>query len=307
MSKLTLRTIDIAEHTLINYCKAIGNGYFLMAEGKEDRLIILQGFLNGKAVRLYCDVDSLLSACSEVPEALPVDIISRELLLSFATHYFSCHGVGFPFSKKQVDDVRCIGFADATPINYPLVSAQNGNKVIWVELANVILPVVPKKSNYVNWQGLFIPVEIFLGYTLLSWPDVIALEIGDIIILDIENCKAIVAEKITIKLNFDGERMVIESLNEYDSVLEEDSVTLSSEGNIALDNLDVKVDFLLQEKMMTLAELQHMQVNQILPLDIDTAALNVCLRVGKHIIASGELVTVDDKLAVEIHKVNGSA
>lgn len=69
-----------------------------------------------------------------------------------------------------------------------------------------------------------------------------------------------------------------------------------------IDHIEVQVEALLGDARLTVAELRQLSAGDTLPID---RQLNeaVDLKVNGHVVARGEIVTVDDKFAVRITQV----
>jgi len=73
-------------------------------------------------------------------------------------------------------------------------------------------------------------------------------------------------------------------------------------GKRIIDHVEVQIEALLGDARLTVAELKQLSAGDTLPIDrqINEA---VDLRVNGHIVARGEIVTIDDKFAVRITQV----
>ncbi|WP_230350804.1 FliM/FliN family flagellar motor switch protein [Lelliottia sp. WAP21] len=306
MNTLELRHACAQEAALKKYAQAIGGHYQRMVSMPQGALILITATVNERQVNLYCDVDKLLKQCSVDIESLPVEMIDRKLLAGLATRYFSCHELRMPVSQDPVSDFTVTGVVDDTPVAFPLISMDSVEKFIWAELADITLPKLPKKTNAKNWSQLPLHMDIILGCTAISQCEMADLELGDVLIITDCFCNIIVANALAILCKIEEDNMVIDSIEEYNTSYSESSVSLVEASKLSVDNMEIKIDFLLEQKSMTLAELQTLQVNDLLPLQNEGAQINVSLRVGKIVIATGELVRVDDRLAVEILNINGT-
>ncbi len=71
-----------------------------------------------------------------------------------------------------------------------------------------------------------------------------------------------------------------------------------------IDHVEVEVEVLLGEAMISVSRLSSLQPGDVVPVDrklSETAEI----RVNGHIIARGEIVTVDDKFAVRVTEIGG--
>lgn len=306
MNFLALREVNANQTLLKRYVSATGKCYKTLISPPHQEFIHIIATLNDQVVNLYCDVDKLLHHCSPVSENLPVELIDKHLLTGLASRYFAFHGILMPVSQKPVDRFDIKGMLDSTQIAYPLVSMEPTEGFIWAELADITFPMLPKITNEVNWSHLTLQVKISLGYTLIHYTDIVELCCGDLFMLEVPTCTAIIANAITMGFKMDEDSMIIDSMEEYNVSTIDESISLVEKNCLTVDNLELKVDFFLEERNMTLAELKNIQMNEHLPLQTACETVIVSLRVGKQVIATGELVRVDDRLAVEIHNINGT-
>ncbi|WMI97558.1 FliM/FliN family flagellar motor switch protein [Pseudomonas chlororaphis subsp. aurantiaca] len=71
---------------------------------------------------------------------------------------------------------------------------------------------------------------------------------------------------------------------------------------ITVSQLPVKLEFVLDERVLTIAELNELIEHQVLPLNLE-AASRVEIRASGQCIATGELVQLDDRLGVELRDI----
>lgn len=306
MNFLALREVNRHLTLLKRYANATGKCYQTLISPSQKEFIHITATLSEQVVNLYCDVDKLLHHCSPAAETLPVELVDKYLLTGLAKRYFACHDLLMPVSQKPVERFDVQGVRNATQIAYPLVSMDPSKGFIWAELADITVPILPKIVNEANWSHLILQMKICLGYTLIHYPDIAELCCGDLFILEVQTCKATIANAITMGFKIDEGNMIVDSMEEYDASTTDDSISLVEKNCLTMDNLELKVEFFLEERIMTLAELQSIKVDEHLPLQKVGGTVNVNLRVGKKVIAAGELVRVDDRLAVEIHNIYGT-
>lgn len=69
-----------------------------------------------------------------------------------------------------------------------------------------------------------------------------------------------------------------------------------------IDHVEVQIEAMLGDARLTISELKQLAAGDTLPIDrqINEA---VDLRVNGHVVARGEIVTIDDKFAVRITQV----
>lgn len=306
MNTLALREVHLAEESLRRYARLCNKNYMLARVPSQHRFIHIAASLDERVVDLYCDADKLLQRCTTEAEALPVEIIDHHLLVGLARRYFSCHEIAMPVSSQSIKSTTVVGMANTTEISYPLVSMAPTEAFIWCALKDIALPVLPTNLNGADWSRLVLSMKIDLGNTLIAWNDLRQLNSGDLILIEHATCNIIIANRITLKCRIEEDDMVIESMEENNVTIMDDSIGLIHDNQLNMANLELNVDFLLDERNMTLAELQTLQINDHIPLTCEGSKVNVSLRVGRTIVASGELVRVNDQLAVEIDNINGT-
>ena len=71
-----------------------------------------------------------------------------------------------------------------------------------------------------------------------------------------------------------------------------------------IDHVEVEVEVLLGEALLTVADLNRLAVGDVLPVD-RTIAEAADIRVNGRVIARGEIVTVDGKFAVRVTEIAG--
>lgn len=307
MNPLALREVHIAEETLRRYAHAYEKSYLLIRGPSQHVFIHITAMLDNRVVNLYCDIDKLLQRNTTEAEALPVEMIDRHLLVGLAKRFFSCNEILMPVSLQPLKNISVQNILDDAQVSYPLVSMEPTEAFIWCSLKDVELPTLPENINEADWSHLALSMKINIGYTIITWDDLRHLNSGDLVLLEHATYNIIVANTITLRFRIDEDDMVIDSMEENNAAAMNDGIDFMRDNPLTMENLELKVEFFLEERNMTLAELQTLQVNEHIPLTCDGSKVNVGLRVGRKIIASGELVRVNDKLAVEIHNINGTA
>lgn len=306
MSSLALRKVNLAEHALEKYARITGKEVIQLGHDDQHNFVHIEAMLKGRVISLYCDAAKLLQACSPVADELPLELIDKSLYCGWISQYFSTHGLYMPVVSEEIKQFTVKGFVDNHLITYPLISMANSKDMLWVELKDIIAPDVPTGKNIVDWSALHLRMQINLGWSHVSYWELAKLMCGDVVLLTHIANFAVVNDKVVLRFSIKDENMIVESMEEND-IPTNSEVTLIEENGISLDNMDLRVEFFLEDRTMTLAELQCLQPYDLLPLTISSSPVNVSLRVGKKIIASGELVRVDEKLAVEIHQLSGTA
>lgn len=306
MNSVMLRKVNAREALLKEYAYTNAKNYFILNSLPPGKFINIIARLGDRKINLYCDVDELLSRCSANSHALPVKLIDDDLLIKVAKNYFSEHKISMPVSLEPITQFLIDGIADTANLFGPFISMDPTSGFIWAELTSINIPELIEHKNKCDWSQLMLSMNIILGYTEISHKELISLKAGDLLMLHVPINVGILGRVFTVDLKLEGENMITESMEEYTTDLADDCVNLVEANNLSLDKLELKVIFCLEEKIMTLAQLQNMHVNQRLPLHNEKNDITVSLRVGKHIIATGELVRVDDQLAVEIHNINGA-
>ena len=306
MSRLELRHVCSREAALKQYANAVGRDFQRIVAIPHKQFIHIVGTLNKRTVNVYCNIDKLLQQCSADTASLAVEEIDKKLLAGLAKRYFSSNELLMPVSLQPFDEFHVLDVIDGTQVSPPLISMGCEDKFIWVELKDIDIPVLKSKGNNKDWSQLSLQTYVSLGSTTISFMDAKNLTPGDLLMLVDYSCKIIIANTLAISCRIEEDNMIVDSMEEYNGDYVSDSVNILEASDVTMDNIALKVDFVLEEQSMTLAQLQTLQINELLPLQGDGTRINVNLRVGKLVIASGELVRVDDNIAVEIQKINGA-
>lgn len=307
MSALMLREVNKCEKALKRYANAIGQRYLTLVPSPHKIFIRIAAVSGDRNFNLYCDVDKLIGYCTTSANDLLVKSIDKDLLVKLAKYYFSQHPPVIPVLQKEADQFEIQELTGCEQIILPAISMAPVDGFIWLSMKDVVIPDVPKKVNEYNWSQLSLATNVMLGFTHLHYNDVSSLKPGDVIIIEVPVNKVIIGNRFELKCRFEEDFMVVESMDEYSEQLVNEDVSFIEENNFSVENLEIKVMFCIEEKTMTLAQLHNMSINECITLQKDKPEIIVELRVGKKIIASGELVKMDDRLAVEIHHINGAA
>ncbi len=305
MSSLALRNVNTREESLRRYALATGKNYLTLTSPPKQSFVHIIATLNDSAIHLYCDTGMLLQRCSVETEALPIEMIDKNLLAGLASRYFSIHKLTMPVSQQSITLFSVMGVVDGSDLSLPLISMTPTEAFIWARVADIVVPALPESINKSDWTHLALQMQVILGHTVISYIDMCDLRSGDMLVLDVPDSHIILANIYKMQFKIEGDYMSIAAIDEYNAELADESITLMDTCDLSIDNVEFKVAFLLEERTMTLAELQTLQVNAHLPLQTAGTQVNVSLCVGKHIIATGELVRIDDRLAVEIHNIKG--
>ncbi len=144
-------------------------------------------------------------------------------------------------------------------------------------------------------------VEWLIGASGLPGGLAAKLSVGDVLLIN-EAKHQLRCQGVTIGTYWQNEEMIM--INEYDKD------TDMPEGHHpqpaaaalipnALTPVPLKVEFILQRRYLTIGELQHLFKGKVLEID-PAREKNIEIRANGHLLASGELVQLEDRLGVEI-------
>lgn len=153
-----------------------------------------------------------------------------------------------------------------------------------------------------------VPLQISwrLGNSKVSCRLVSTLRCGDVILIanKIFELTSIGIAIARFSINQDGEISVkAENMKEYTAAIEQD--TAQARGTASVADIPLRLEFILQRRTLTVAELDILYQGQVLQLD-SQAEKRVEVMVNGMCFATGELVELNGRLGVELHDVRGT-
>ncbi len=188
-------------------------------------------------------------------------------------------------------------------------SSDNTGKII-ISVPMAALPEIPEQEieeifSIDDFPKTLVPVDIKVGTTKISLRDIKNIEVEDIVVLENSNIN-----KMTIKLGEDSkvfklspDPSLIVSMDDNEEELEGGGYIM--EENITQnmwDSIQVDISAEFEQVKIPLGDLR--QISEGLVVDIGSVYENkIDLKVEDKIIASGELVIINDRYGVRIDKV----
>ncbi|MCK3838852.1 MULTISPECIES: FliM/FliN family flagellar motor switch protein [Pseudomonas] len=192
---------------------------------------------------------------------------------------------------------------DALPrLGLPCITTAQGD--LWV----LSLPTQPgAPSGSLQPWLLLLPqrLRVVLGYSVLGHAACQSLAPGDVLFIAEQTRELFLADRCIGQFIFieEGLRMQLAPLDTELSATEPVDTELSPAEAvvpaITVSQLPVKLEIVLDERVLTIAELNELIEHQVLPLSLEAAG-RVEVRAGGQRIATGELVQLDDRLGVEL-------
>ncbi|MGF6265265.1 type III secretion protein Q [Paraburkholderia youngii] len=137
-----------------------------------------------------------------------------------------------------------------------------------------------------------------------------SVDVGDVLIVQRASNLFYVGGEQLAGFNYEGVDIM---LNENFEPLEDtdtESVAVDVRGTDAkpfpVDALRVRVDFMLEERKMTVAEIARLHPGAVIPLK-SNAVTQIAMRANGHLFGTGQLVQVGEQLAVEIMMLHSAS
>lgn len=299
-----LRCLDPVESKIKQYCIRQGIP-FIRYQARESRsLVHCRALLTGQEISFYVSADRLLETYAMQDARFSVQHVGEKFLstlyggllteLSPGVEWFSV-----PLEGIVVQQLECTFSSEKK-----LYSTGDGADYIWFAedvLASIAIPEVETETD---WSGLPCPVKISLGSTLLPLKDIRHLNSGDVLWL-INKCTALyIGHQQFCSVQYEQEHFSVS-----EDIMDDQTSNVSMDDLWSEDGLKFNIEFVLCETSMTLADISQMQPGDVLDsvMGIDDNKITVQLRVQGKTVATGELVLLNERLAVEIEKVYGAA
>lgn len=164
---------------------------------------------------------------------------------------------------------------------------------LWVRRLPQCQPSFPPRPLQDWLGGLRQPLQAVLGHSLLPPHQLRHLAAGDVLVITEQSRQVLLADQCIGLFTIIEEGLHMQFT---------DPEAVEQVAPCALSPLPVKLAFVLDERTLSMAELNQLIEHQVLPLSAE-AATGVEVRVGGQCIAKGELVQLDDRLGVELLSV----
>ena len=221
-----------------------------------------------------------------------ISSLYSELLsnLSLGTEWFSA-----PIAEVVIEDPEC-----QIPLHEKFYSAGDNAGLVWFPKTSLTSLDVQVTEIVNNCQHLLCPIKISLGFTALPVRDIENLAIGD----------ALWITNVQIYLYVGNIDYCAVQYEQHNFTVSEDIMDIQTNNALvdklwSTDGLKLNIEFVLSETTMTLAEISKIQIGDVLDSQIGLGGnkVDVELRVQGRTLAKGELILLNDRLAVEIEEV----
>ncbi|EGF7348225.1 hypothetical protein F6T13_18285 [Escherichia coli] len=167
------------------------------------------------------------------------------------------------------------------------------------EVGFVFINQMPLSRASVELNSLFHTVEFSLGFSYLSLESLKKISIGDVIIVQ-TLCNLILCnqENIGDYIVNDNNEVQMNIHSNSDEIVESQD-TLSPIKLLEYDDINVKVEFVLAEKRMTLNDLKRYVGDEVFKLP-ENVVQEVKIKVNGSLVGRGELVSIENGYGIEV-------
>lgn len=263
---------------------------------------------------------TLLSGISELSPPTEIDHYSEQVKKLFET---CLTPVELPLPELFYDAILIRSEVELPPKGSPLLSLATRQGRVWLaDFPCVEKPGLPVSGSFSkSLETLSINIEWRLGYSHVSRVPLTQLHRGDVMLISRETFDIGSEDMVIGKFSIDknGEvfvqvvnpdnKMKRQDMNEF--VEKSNSASLGAgklpegilEVGTAIAEIPLRVDFILQRNVMTVAQLDALYRGQIFTLDRN-AETRVELVVNGRRIGQGELVELNGSLGVELQEIS---
>lgn len=202
-------------------------------------------------------------------------------------------------SKGNIDNTQIVNSM------YSLLTPQGR---VWISKMPRFTPIINEQERILLD---YVPVDIQfeIGHSAISVTLLRQVHQGDLLLISIKknliiNNQAVIGSFVYGEEGFmfkeDNEEMLSDAYEE--EALGDESVNSDSERLIPCDKISVRLGFVLQQKKLSISQLESLYQGEVLPCQID-AEKNVTITANGAAIARGELVWIEDRMGVEIKEL----
>lgn len=295
-----LRHLDATENLIMQYCARNAIPLLTNQKRMQGAFIHCSGVHAGKEVRFFVSAETLLQKYGMEDARFSVQQMGNKFIsslysellsnLSLGTEWFSA-----PIAEVVIEDSEC-----QIALHEKLYSAGDDAGFVWFPKISLTSLVVPDTETVNDCQHLLCPIKVSLGFTSLPVSDIENLAIGDALWITHAQIYLYVGNIEYCALQYENHIFTV-SEDIMDSQTNNDLV----DKLWTTDGLKLNIEFVLSETTMTLAEISKIQTGDVLDTQIGLGdnKVDVELRVQGRTLAKGELVLLNDRLAVEIEEV----
>ena len=228
------------------------------------------------------------------------------------------------FDALSYQYIQVSGWGDAAMLpHYPLPCVSTASGKVWLQ-------ALPQEPELMTAQLLpqcvahfVLPLRFELGRSMLSYHLCLRMAVGDVLLIAEEVPRVVTSGVVLGRYLLKEEGIVmehIEDLTAPSTLVQRQTEHLNSQASLpqdielpqdavvqeALAHVPMQIEFVLQEQLMTVAELGQFYQGQVLPLAAFSEQ-SVVIRVNGVMLAKGELVQLEDNLGVELTTLYGRA
>jgi type III secretion protein Q len=261
-----------------------------------------------------------LSGISEKSLPAEIDRYSEQVKKLFET---CSNPIEIPISELFYEVIQIRSEVDLPPKGSHLLSITTPQGRVWLEdFPRIEKPVLRLSGNFSkSIEVLPINIEWRLGYSHLNRTPLTQLSRGDVMLIsretfDIGSENVLIGKfsidengEVFVKVVNPDDKMNRQDMNEFveKNHTASPEVATSIEGVLeagtAIADIPLRVDFILQRSVMTLAKVDALYRGQIFTFDRNAEA-QVELVVNGRRIGQGELVELNGRLGVELHDIS---
>ncbi|TKV12635.1 hypothetical protein FDX19_03475 [Citrobacter sp. wls619] len=301
-----LRHLDITENLIMQYCAR--NAIALQTNQKrmQGAFIHCSGVHAGTEVCFFVSAETLLQKYGLEDARFSVQQMGKKFISSLYSELLSNLSLGTewfsePIAEVVIEDPEC-----QIPLHEKVYSAGEDAGFVWFPKTSLTSLDVPITETVNDCQHLLCPIKVSLGSTSLPVSDIENLAIGDALWITNVQIYLYVGNIEYCALQYEQHSFTVsEDIMDMDMDMDSQTDNALVDKLWATDGLKLNIEFVLSETTMTLADISKIQTGDVLDaqLGLGDHKVDVELRVQGRPLAKGELVLLNDRLAVEIEEV----
>lgn len=246
--------------------------------------------------------------CQRLPQSAVLSSTSWSLT-QLETLFLNCEqpieGLPPDLAYQWLESKGQVNSSFIPPYTYACMTLQGR---IWLH-AFPMHEMPERETRYLNAGTLSLPIQFQIGHSIISMGLLKQIQLGDVILVNHEECTVASSTdvlghftKIEEGFMFDESDVISMLDNEKDSSLlaQENEVKITSVRS--RNGIKVKLNMVLQQSTLTVAELESFYQGQIIPCHPD-AEQNILIVANGTPVAKGELVWVEDRLGIEVKDI----
>ncbi|ENA4997027.1 FliM/FliN family flagellar motor switch protein [Escherichia albertii] len=298
--KSHFRVVNSSAARIKKYCAQSGILFMKYHTTLPDEFIHCSGWHAGRELSFFIMSGPLLEQYGMKDARFSAHLAGDKLLMALYSELIASRKIGAEWFVEALDAITIKDLHFHPQSQYALYSAGDDINFIWFAEESLSSLVITDKENNVDWSELACPVRVVLGRTCLCINDIHQLAIGDVITLRTPDEIFYVTDRPLYTVLNDQHSFTI-----GDKIMTDNTVTKTTNKVWMGDELTFNVEFVLAQTSMTLAQISRLQPGDILGTEIGINENKVLVKlcIQNKTIASGELILLDECLAVEIDQV----